>query len=151
MFYTIWIESWNILQWTKLSLNHCNQLLYNFWLERDIVHCLSGTNPVHYATQSFSMIGLRGVFKHTGIFSIGTHICTLVRAVRAIRKVVNHAVIYFLLILSFILLFNVSVFKCNHPTSSSSPQGSAGAFPSSLSSLSIKAPCTFVSLSDPDK
>jgi hypothetical protein len=59
----------NLIQWTKLDLNHCNQLFLCFWLEYDIEHGLSGTDPKHYATQSFQMTGLRGVFKHTGIQS----------------------------------------------------------------------------------
>jgi hypothetical protein len=75
----------SLIQWTKLNLNHCNQLFLMFWLECDVDHCISGTNPVHCATQSFPMTGLRGVFKLT-VYGLGTQLCTFVLLVQATER-----------------------------------------------------------------
>jgi len=54
-----------------------------FWLECDFDHCIPGSNPVHCATQSFPMTGLRGVFKYTVVYSLCTKLCTVVLLVQA--------------------------------------------------------------------
>jgi hypothetical protein len=57
-----------------------------FLLEPDIDHCIPHvTNPVHCATQSFPMTGLRGVFKYA-VYGLGTQLCTVVLLVRATER-----------------------------------------------------------------
>ena len=71
----------NLSQWNKLEPLQ-PAVLFLFLLECNINHCVSTTNPVHFATQSFPMTGLRGMFEST-VHGLGTQWCTVVLLVRA--------------------------------------------------------------------
>ena len=56
-----------------------------FLLESNIDNCIHVTNPGHCATQSFTMTGLRGVFKYT-VYSFGIQSCIVALLVRATER-----------------------------------------------------------------